>query len=90
MSGTNRESLGRRAIRQCTLLCCGVCIILSLAPAADFDLAGSFDSSATDDFILNAPALSLELPALVVRQSTPDRVRPAEPFSAPISHPLTL
>ncbi len=89
MSGTNRESLGRRAIRQCTLLCCGVCIILSLAPAADFDLAGSFDSSATDGFIVNS-APSFELLALLPRQATPTQVRPAEPFSAPIPHPLTL
>ncbi len=89
MCGTNRGSFARQAIRHCTLLCCGVCVLFSLAPAADFDLDGSFDTLSTDGCMVNA-APSFELLALLPRQATPDQVRPAEPFSAPIPHPLTL
>lgn len=90
MSGTNSASFARRALRQCTLLCCGVCVVFSLAPCADFDLDGSFDSFATDGVLMNTSVPRLALPGALLRQPMSDRVQPAERFSAPIPHPPTL
>ena len=89
MSRTSSGSFARQTLRQCALVCFAVCVVFSLAPCADFDLDGSFDSFATDGFLMNASVPGIELPALLLRQPVPNRFCPAEPFAASIPHPPT-
>ncbi len=90
MSRMSSGSFARQTLRKCALVCFAVCVVFSLAPFADFDLDGSFDSFATDGVLINAAVPGIELPALLLRHPALNRFHPAEPFAASIPHPPTL
>ena len=90
MSRTSSESCPRQTLRQCALVCFAVSVVFSLAPCADFDLDGSFDSFATDGFLMNAAVPGFELPSSLLLLPAANRFRPAETLAASIPHPPTL
>ncbi len=63
----NEASTRQLTLRQCLLLCVGVCLLFSLTPLTDYDGDGFWDSFVTDGLLAISVVFALAIPMLLVR-----------------------